>query len=148
MRGNVITLSMTDGWSNRTGNLFQYDYGQRGKITGAELPEIYEVHVGNGEEGTCTTVIGGSTGFDIPDEYLQSGDDVHVWLYLHDGASDGETEYHWVIEVIPRGKPTDQEPTPVQQETLEVAIALLESTVEALQVSTRAEAAAIIAAYQ
>lgn len=126
-----------------TGNLYQYDYGQKLIIYGAVLPETYEVHFSNEQYGSSKTVLGDSTGVVIPDEYLTSGDNIHVWIYLHDGDADGETEYHGIINVIKRAKPTDQEPTPVQQDVITQAIAALNAgAARAETAADEAEAAA------
>ena len=129
MRGNEIVLHLNNGAVARTGNLFQYDYGQRLILMGVALPTAYEVHFSNSELGNSKTMIGDSTGVDIPDEFLTNGENIHVWLFLHDGADDGETEYHGIIGVTKRAKPTDEEPTPVQQSEIEQAIAALNNAV-------------------
>ena len=92
--------------------LYQYDYGQKVRIFGLNLPAHYEVHFSNYERGDATTVLASSNEFNIPDMYLQSGRDVYIWIYLHAGNNDGETEYQITIPVIKRAKPTDEEPTP------------------------------------
>lgn len=135
MKNNEIIIHMQKGHTSVTGGLYQYDYGQRLIINGVALPNTYEVHFSNEQYGSSKTVLGDSTGVAIPDEYLTSGNSIHVWVYLHDGDEDGETEYHGIINVIRRAKPTDQEPTPVQQNVITQAIAALNtgvSTVESI----------------
>lgn len=129
MRGNTILLKLAKCQVTQTGNLFQYDYGQRLVLSGVTLPGTYEVHFSNQEHGNSKTMLGDSTGVDIPDEYLLTGENIHVWVYLHDGESDGETEYHGIIGVTKRAKPTDQAPTPVQQSVIDQAIAALNAGV-------------------
>ena len=130
MRGNTITVRMVEKGAAHASGLYQYDYGQRMIIDGVELPVSYEVHFSNQEHGNSKTRIGDHTGVDIPDEYLQSGENVYVWLFLHNSVTDGETDYHAVIHVQRRAKPTDLEPTPVQQDAITQAIAALNSAVE------------------
>lgn len=130
MRGNTITMHLARGRVSQTGSLFQYDYGQKLIFAGVELPQAYEVHFSNQPQGSCKTMIGDATGVEIPDEYLLSGENIHVFVYLHDGADDGETEYHGVVSVQKRGKATDQPPTPVQQSEIDQAIAALNVAVE------------------
>lgn len=130
MRGNVITMNVADGVLGTDENLFQYDYGQRIVFEGAELPFAYEVHFSNDPDGKTKTSIGDATGVDIPDEFLLTGEDLYVWIYLHDGETDGETEFRGIVPVIARAKPTNQEPTPVQQDTITQAIAALDAAVE------------------
>ena len=126
---NEIVMHLAHGRVNRTGNLFQYDYGQKLVFLGVTLPMAYEVHFSNDEHGQSKTMIGDQTGVDIPDEFLLSGADIHVWVYLHESQDDGETVYHGIIGVIKRAKPTDQEPTPVQQSEIDQAISALNAGV-------------------
>ena len=131
MRGNIITLHMERGKTTRSEEaLFQYDYGQKVVLEGIELPSAYEVHFSNDDIGNSKTVIGDETGVDIPDEYLTTGKIIHVWVYLHDGENDGETECHGIIGVMKRSKPTNQEPTPVQQDVITQTIAALDAAVD------------------
>ena len=129
MRGNTVTMNMRDGDLNKTEPLYQYDYGQRLIITGIELPSAYEVHFANKLSGDSKTVVGDETGVDIPDEYLATGEPVNVWLFLHEGENDGETEYKGYIPVIRRAKPTAEEPTPEQQSVITQTIAALNAAV-------------------
>lgn len=138
MKNNEIAIHLQKDRYSVTGSLYQYDYGQRLIIYGATLPETYEVHFSNEQHGSSKTVLGDSTGVTIPDEYLTSGDNIHVWIYLHDGDEDGETEYHCIITVIKRAKPTDQEPTPVQQDIITQTIAALNTAVEKTEESEKA----------
>lgn len=117
--------------------LYQYDYGQKVRIFGLDLPAHYEVHFSNYERGDATTVLGSLNEFDIPDIYLQSGRDVYIWIYLHTGNDDGETEYQITIPVIKRAKPTDEEPTSEEQSIIDQTIIALNSAVtEARAIST------------
>jgi len=110
--------------------LWQYDYGQKMQFVGIELPETYEVHFSNTPHGEATTFIGDASGVDIPDIYLTTGQPVYAWIFLHDGESDGATEYMVTIPVKQRAKPTDAAPTPVQQDVITVAIAKLNAAVQ------------------
>lgn len=125
MRGNVVRMVLTDGRLSLPEPLYQWDYGQRIVFDGVELPETYEVHFSNSEFGESKTRIGNADGVDIPDEYLTTGKNIYVWLYLHDGESDGETVYRGVISVQKRAEPTNEQPTPVQQSEITQAIAAL-----------------------
>lgn len=109
--------------------LYQYDYGQKVRIFGLDLPAHYEVHFSNYEHGDATTVLASLNEFDIPDMYLQSGRDVYVWIYLHAGNSDGETEYQITIPILKRAKPTDEEPTPEEQSIIDQTIIALNNAV-------------------
>lgn len=109
--------------------LYQYDYGQKVQIFGLDLPAYYEVHFSNYERGDATTVLASLNEFDIPDIYLQSGRDVYIWIYLHAGNSDGETEYQITVPVLKRAKPTDEEPTSEEQSIIDQTIIALNSAV-------------------
>lgn len=134
MSNNSITTARFIGNSKRfliLGDVWQYDYGQTLKIEGLDLPEAYEVHFSNTEEsGSTKTQIGTADGVTIPDEYLTSGEPVYVFIYLHDGKADGETEYKAKLPVRKRPKPSDVEPTPQEQSTITQAIAALNAAVE------------------
>ncbi len=130
MRGNILHAELKDGSITSIGPLFQYDYGQKILFSGVELPFSYEVHFSNSaDRGNSVTMIGNAEGVEIPDAVLLTGDTVHVWVYLHSGDSDGETEYHCQILVRKRAKPTNDTPTPVQQDVITQAIAALDAAV-------------------
>lgn len=134
MINNSITTVRFIGNSKRffvIGDLWQHDYGQTLKIDGLDLPEVYEVHFSNTEEiGSTKTQIGTADGVTIPDEYLTSGEPVYVFIYLHDGETDGETEYKAKLPVRKRPRPSDVEPTPQEQSAITQAIAALNVAVE------------------
>lgn len=113
--------------------LYQYDYGQKVKIFGLDLPAHYEVHFSNYERGDATVIMASSNEFDIPDTYFQNGRDIYIWIYLHAGKSDGETEYQITIPIIKRAKPTDEEPTQEQQNIITQTIATLNYSTTQLQ---------------
>ena len=130
---NIVKAVITKGSKQaRTSPLWQYDYGQILQIVGLDLPDAYEVHFSNSENGDSTTSIGNSDGVVIPDAYLQSGENVYAWLYLHTGEDDGETVYHIQIPVRKRAAITDQQPTPVQQDVITQTIAALDAAVESV----------------
>ena len=129
---NITVANFADGSRvTRTSAVYQYDYGQILQFSVLELPSAYEVHFSNQESlGTSKTSIGNEDGVVIPDEYLLSGEKVYAWIFLHEGLDDGETEYKITIPVNKRARPTDIEPTPVQQDVITQTIAELNSAVE------------------
>lgn len=129
MRGNQITLRLNRGFTARAGSLFQYDKGQRLLLTGVELPETYQVHFSNEELGVSKPVIGDASGADIPDEYLVSGQPIHVWVYIA-GEDHAETEYHGIIGVTRRALPTDMAPSPAQRSLIDQTLGALAAAVE------------------
>ena len=129
---NIVTAKFcsdqTRAW---TDELWQYDYGQILKFDGLELPDAYEVHFSNQPlTGETITQIGTADGVTIPDQFLQSGEVVYAWVYLHAGEDDGETEYMVTIPVSKRPEPSDEQPTPVEQSAIDQAIAALNIAVE------------------
>ena len=126
---NILRVSFCGKQQITAKSLYQYDYGQKVRIFGLNLPAHYEVHFSNYERGDATTVLASLNEFDIPDMYLQSGRDVYVWIYLHAGNNDGETEYQITIPVIKRAKPTDEEPTPEEQSIIDQTIIALNNAV-------------------
>lgn len=126
---NVIYANLRKSSPSPIGTLYQHDYGQKLVFTNANLPDTYEVHFANVNSATSVTMIGDETGVAIPDAMLTSGEDISVWIYLHTGNSDGETEYHVTIGVLKRAQPTHDQPTPVQQSELEQLMARLETLI-------------------
>lgn len=130
MTGNVVHAFLQTRRGFSASPKYQYDYGQRLILNHCSLPATYEVHFSNTENGTSTTSIGDSNGVEIPDQYFLSGQNIYFWLFLHVGDTDGETRFTGVIPIIRRARPTDIEPTPVQQNVITQAIALLNTAVE------------------
>lgn len=128
--GNTVTAVYSESGRSVTGQLYQYDYGQRLILEGFDLPEAYEVHFSNVQKMEATTGIGDSTGVDIPDIYLTQGYSIYAWLYLHTGADDGETVYHIIIPVAKRSRPVDAPPNASQRTAIEQTIAALNAAVE------------------
>lgn len=111
--------------------LYQYDYGQIIKFKiHSSLPNSYEVHFSNCPDyGTAITSIGNADGAPIPDQFLVTGDPIYAWLFVHTGEDDGETEYVAKIPVIPRAKPSNEQPTPQEQSVISQTIAALNNGV-------------------
>lgn len=134
MASNITHLTMEEGkvrWCTKA--LTQYDYGQRLVIDGIELPSNYEVFFSNSERSNATTSIGDSTGVDIPDWVLESGECIFIWVFLHTGSDDGETVATGVIKVNPRSKSVNEPPTPQQLDVISQLMAALNVSVEEAQ---------------
>lgn len=132
LSGNEIT----------TESRYQYDYGMILKFGGAvTLPQAYEVHFALDKTGDAVTQIGGADGVTVPDSMFTSGAPIYAWVYLHDGETDGYTQYTAIIPVIKRAAPSDLEPTPVQQSAIDQAIAALGVAVEQTAADVEATAA-------
>ena len=127
---NITTAAFGGLREVTTAPLWQYDYGQILQIEGLDLPQAFEVHFSNSRKsGETITQIGTDNQVVIPDMYLTSGADIYVFVFLHDGLTDGETEYVIKIPVRERPEPSDIEPTPEQQDVITQAIAVINSAV-------------------
>lgn len=125
----------------------QYDYGQVLKIAGLDLPDAFEVHFANAGDTTTITQIAQNGVVEIPDQFFQSSRQINAFIFLHDGETDGETEYKIMIGVLPRPAISDEEPTPEEQSAITQAIAALQAAVAATsQSETNAAASAESAA--
>ena len=128
---NITTVSFGPARKTVARALWQYDYGQILKIEGLALPEAYEVHFSLTETGgTSVEQIGDADGVIIPDALLLAGTPIYAFIFLHTGTDDGETEYKITIPVKARPKPSEEKPTPVQQDVITQAIAALNKAVE------------------
>lgn len=126
---NVTKMSLSKWHKNESLSLYQYDYGQKILFTDVELPSAYEVHFSNDVDNESITVIGDSEGVLVPDQLLLEANPINVWVYLHTGSSDGETEYKGTINVIKRSQPSDIEPTQVEQSVIAQTLAALNEAV-------------------
>lgn len=143
---NTTTVTFSSGQRSVTAatTLYQYDYGQILIVEGLDLPSSYEVHFSNQEvHGSSITSIGNEDGVLIPDPLFMTGADIYAFIYLHESASDGETEYKIILPVMRRPWPSDNPPTPEQQTAISQAIVALNEASETLnQASGAAEEAA------
>ena len=130
LENDVVKALFSGGRTAKTRSLYQYDYGIKLQIVGLELPSVFEAHFSNGEFDDTTTSIGQDNVVIIPAEYLTSGDDVWVYLYLHTTGDDGETVYKINIPVKKRGKPLDVEVPEPEQSVIAQTIAALNNAVE------------------
>lgn len=143
---NILKVGFKDKTIITTKPLYQYDYGQILKFIDLNLPASYEVHFSNYEHGDSTTTVATTNEVAIPDIYLQSGRDVYVWLYLHTGNNDGETEYQITIPVTKRATITNETPTPQEVSAVSQAIAALNSAVTSINTYTNTASSAATAA--
>ena len=97
----TITAKYSRTKQSVTRALYQYDYGQV-LILGEGFPEINEFHFSN--KGSEKTIVqfGTNSGVRIPDETLNEGTDIEVFLYSHVMQCDGESVYRIIIPVIKR----------------------------------------------
>lgn len=167
MATNIVTAAFSSGSTvTKTAALYQWDYGQVLQITGLDLPDAFEAHftntLGGGwaktQIGTTSEGVGTVT---IPDAYLESGQPVYCYIYLHNGETDGETEYMITIPVKARAVPLGEAVTHEEQGVIQQYMAALtaaadkaeqeageaeESAGDAAESATEAEASATRAA--
>ena len=131
MSSNILTVEFPNGKTRvQTLPLYQYDYGQKLKFEGLDLPDTYEVHFSNSKtSGEAYIEMGNADGVSIPDILFVSGEMVFAWIYLHAGEDDGETEYQVIIPIEKRAIPSDRQPTPVEKSAYRKAIDLVEDAV-------------------
>lgn len=108
----------------------QYDYGQALSITGINLPDVFEAHFASVDGTQTVTMLGHDGVVEVPDELFQVAKAIICYIYLHDEATDGRTVYTIKIPVKDRPRPSDVEPTPIQQDIITQAIAALNDAVE------------------
>lgn len=131
MSASVIAYELLDRVAGESNFLWQYDYGQKMKLTGVELPISYTVHFSNSSRGASIPSIGDASGVSIPDQVLLTGKPVYFWLFLHIGENDGQTAYANIISVHPRANlPEIDPPDPEQQSILDELMAALNAGIE------------------
>lgn len=149
MRGRTIHMKLISGTLNKaSGKLTQYDKGQILAFDGVDLPYSYAVYFSNCPMRPSKASIGNANQVFIPDEYLISGEPIYFWVILHETFNDEETEYRGMINVDARSQPTDEEPTPAQQSTIEQLIAQLNAGVITVQEAAAGIAQALADALQ
>jgi hypothetical protein len=138
---NIIIAALGGGRTTVTASRFMEDYGQVLKITGVELPDVYQVDFANSpHDGNSVTMVGNADGVLIPRQFFDTGRDVYAFLYLtRDGA--GRTMATIRIPNKRRPKRTDETPNPEEQSVIDQTIAALNTAVEktAADVETTAQ---------
>lgn len=124
---NVIEASPRETTVYITDPRYQYDYGQVLKFVDIDLPDTYEVHFANGENATTVRVWGDQNGVQIPDIFFITGDDIWVWLYVHEGESDGRTVARARIPILARPLAVSTDITMIDQDTLTRLLAAISS---------------------
>lgn len=89
-------------------HLWQWDYHRVLAVRGLSLPEEYEAHICIVGDKKSICLTGTADGVEIPDEYLEVGKDIAVYIYLHNGEDDGTTTYTIRIPVKKRPRPDER----------------------------------------
>ncbi len=141
----MISVNFNNGCTEiqNTYGLWQYDYGQKLRIQGLDLPAAVEIHFSlNDTRGESVTRVGTTrdrvTDVTIPDSMLENNDiaknyPLYVFIYLTDEES-GQTEYKITMLVRSRPRPEAFD-TPEDAELFREAIAAVNEAAD------RAEAA-------
>lgn len=125
--------------------IWQHDYGQILRITGADLPKAVEVQFSLEDNGGDTltrigTTVDGATEVKVPDSLLKNEKCtqnylIYAWIYVTDDTS-GNTEYQIILHVKSRPKPEKPTEEPLPEPNI------FHETVEAVNAAAdRAEAA-------
>lgn len=127
--------------------IWQHDYGQILRITGADLPKAVEVQFSLEDNGGDTltrigTTVDGVTEVKVPDSLLKNENCtqnylIYAWIYVTDDAS-GNTEYQIILHVKSGPKPEKptEEPLPepnIFHETVEAVNAAADRAEQAEQ---------------
>lgn len=127
---NIIIAALGGGRTTVTASRFMEDYGQVLKITGVELPDVYQVDFANSpHDGNSVTMVGNADGVLIPRQFFDSGHDVYAFLYLTREDA-GRTMATIRIPNKRRPKRTDETPAPEEQSVIGQTIAALNTAVE------------------
>jgi len=117
---------------------YQYDAKQVLRFAGITLPDVYRVDFCNvGDSRTKPMVGTAEDGVEVPDEYLRTGKNVMAYLVVSSGDDDVETRYEITIPVTGRPTPTDVEPTPAQETTIDTLISLLNGATDDAEAAAR-----------
>lgn len=143
---NIIECKLESTYKEIFTGLWQYDYGQKLRITGGDFPEAVEIQFSLNEKSGSTitrigTTVDGVTEVQIPNELLKNDGRtydycIYAYIYLTDETS-GSTEYEIVLRVKSRTKPENPSEEPLPEPNI------FHETVEAVNASAeRAEKAA------
>ena len=143
---NIIECRLNSTCKEIFAGLWQHDYGQILRITGADLPKAVEVQFSLKDKGGDTltrigTTVDGATEVKVPDSLLKNENCtqnylIYAWIYVTDDTS-GNTAYKIILHVKSRSKPEKPTEEPLPEPNI------FHETVEAVNVSAeRAEKAA------
>ena len=136
---NIVTANFSNGGRQCiTRKLFQYDYGQKVQIKGLNLPQSFEFHISNTNNplSSSNIFLGRKNEIEIPDEFLISGEDIYIWIFLHQTVNDGETRYTINIPIQKRPKIESKQPTPVEKNVVDQLISSLEEKIDEMSDAT------------
>lgn len=142
---NIIECRLDSTCKEIYTGIWQHDYGQILRITGADLPKAVEVQFSLRDKGGDTltrigTTVDGVTEVKVPDSFLKNENCtqnylIYAWIYVTDDTS-GNTEYQIILHVKSRPKPEEPSEEPLPEPNI------FHETVEAVNAAAdRAETA-------
>lgn len=136
---NIIECKLESTHKEIFTGLWQHDYGQILRITGADLPKAVEVQFSTKDKGGDTltrigTTVDGATEVKVPDSLLKNENCtqnylIYAWIYVTDDTS-GNTEYQIILHVKSRPKPEEPTEEPLPEPNI------FHETVEAVNAAT------------
>ena len=128
----TINAVFTSGLFTRTEKVFQWDTGDKLSFVNVDLPNSYQVHFSNSLTGESKSVLGDSTGVEIPPEYFVPGSEIYAWVWVST-ENGGYTKYQVTIPIYRRAQPQNITPTPAQQTIIDQAILEIERVMRAIE---------------
>lgn len=123
---NIIEVALNGRTFIESPARFQYDYGQKLKITDMDTMGItspYQVYFSNDfKNGTAEPQMGGLNGVIIPNKLFLTGKPIYAFFFLHSKNDDGRTAYVVKIPVINRAAPSDLTPDDDEQNKQTIVI--------------------------
>ena len=104
---------------------YQYDVKQVLVFGGDGVPDGSRVDFCNEGDISSKSYAVVDNEVDIPDEYLQTGKRIKAFIVLYGDDESVQTRYEITIPVTGRPAPTDIEPTPVEQSTIDSVLSAL-----------------------
>jgi len=126
----LVYVQKTDKRYFKTDPIWQYDVGHVLDLHEFDtLPETFQVHFSHNPSGDAVTQIGQNGACSVPDSFAQVAKTIYAWIYVAT-VDAGLTKYFIEMPVARKGKPSDQEPEPVEQSVIDQAIAALNAGVD------------------
>ena len=123
MRSHIITADFHESNKVKTKAASLGDRGMVLKITGVELPTVYTVRISNSKGTVSRTYLGGENGIPLPNRFFLDGQQIYVWVYLHEGDGIGYTALE--VEIPLEELPENYEEVPSEEEETLIAQAIV-----------------------
>ena len=128
---NIIEINFNGNRMAFVDSEYRLDSGMYLKFMDIDLPEAYQVHFANRQQGATFESIGNADGVRIPDNVWTSKEPIFAWVYLHPTNDSAVTKYEVrIIKKVRADLPNGVEPTPYEQTVIDEAISALNTAVE------------------